>query len=259
MEKLWKTKQTCNCPNINKWLGPTALASLRQICLLSVLRIHYPSYIKWSCCGLIPSRLGSAPPTDVRGANVVVGEVQFVEKVLWTQKKNKTLNKCCKKHANSVVSGSLTGLASRLIYMTSSVGSRSIHATQHDRWIDTRSMHAVGFLISTSFLTTQITQVQWLFWAGPGFRLLFFSAFYRPVYTYFSTDLLPIFISYNFVFFLSLLLYTNYLKKSLRVCGSQAKVFGLIWLFLFFVFFSYCCWGFLFLFVGLRRCPNSQL
>lgn len=62
MEKLWKTKQTCNCPNINKWLGPTALASLRQICLLSVLRIHYPSYIKWSCCGLIPSRLGSAPP-----------------------------------------------------------------------------------------------------------------------------------------------------------------------------------------------------
>lgn len=62
IEKLWKTKQTCNCPNINKWLGPTALASLRQICLLSVLRIHYPSYIKWSCCGLIPSRLGSAPP-----------------------------------------------------------------------------------------------------------------------------------------------------------------------------------------------------
>lgn len=66
MEKLWKTKKTSNCPNINKWSGPTALASLRQICLLAVPRINYPSYIKWSCCGLVSARLGSAPNSGLR-------------------------------------------------------------------------------------------------------------------------------------------------------------------------------------------------
>lgn len=187
------------------------------------------------------------PQTDVRGANVVVGEVQFVEKVLWTQKKNKTLNKCCKKHANSVVSGSLTGLASRLIYMTSSVGSRSIHATQHDRWIDTRSMHAVGFLISTSFLTTQITQVQWLFWAGPGFRLFFFGFLPTSLHIFLYRFIANIhFLQFWFFFFISLTLYKLLEKISAGLWFPSESLWLNLVVFVFFL--SYCFWGFLFLF-----------
>lgn len=130
------------------------------------------------------------------------------------------LNKCCKctrAFCGSVVRQLDRISQCRLIYMTSAVGNRSIHAiTTPTTRRSIQDLCSRFSYHSTSFLRTHTTLRLTLWgWA----RLpSYFGFLRRPSnqFTYFSTDLLPIFISYNFVFCYFFLLYTNYSKKPLR-------------------------------------------
>lgn len=140
------------------------LASLRQICLLCFAFII--RYIKWSCCGLV----SVLPPTRGRGANLGVGEPnlssvsrsrKFCEHPKATSSKVKMLNKCCKStraFCGSVVRQLDRISQCRLIYMTSAVGNRSIHAiTTPTRHADRYKIYVVGFLISQPVFFAHIT------------------------------------------------------------------------------------------------------
>lgn len=163
--------------------------------------------------------------------------------------------------------------------MTSAVGNRSTHAiTTPTTRRSIQDLWLVGFLISQPVFFAHITsyhthshthtQVSDLGWA----RLpSYFGFLRRPSnqFTYFSTDLLPIFISYNFVFcfFILFLLYTNYSKKSLRFGFPGESLWLNLIVFVFLLLLRLLLSLYLVVVVaeiavvvvGLRRCPNSQL
>lgn len=155
--------------------------------------------------------------------------------------------------------------------MTSAVGNRSTHAiTTPTTRRSIQDLCCRFSYRSTSFLRAHHIISNTHTGLGLGWARLpsYFGFLRRPSnqFTYFSTDLLPIFISYNFVFcfFFLFILYTNYSKKFLRF-GFPGES---LWLNLVVVVFLLLLWLLLLLYlvvvvseivvvVGLRRCPNS--